>query len=49
MCSLIKENAYYYKLYLKGSFGKVFPLLTSIRSCSKVYEVFDKYKDKLLK
>ena len=47
MCTLIKETAYNYKLYLKGAHEKVFPLLTSIRSGSTVYEMFDKYKDEV--
>ena len=49
MCSLIRESAYYYKLYLKGAHEKVFPLLTSIRSGSTVFEMFDKYKDEVSK
>ena len=49
MCTLIKETAYNYKLYLKGAHEKVFPLLTSIRSGSTVYEMFDKYKDEVSK
>ena len=49
MCTLIKESAYYYKLYLKGAHEKVFPLLTTIRSGSTVYEMFDKYKEEVSK
>ena len=49
MCTLIRENAYYYKLYLKGAHEKVFPLLTTIRSGSTVYEMFDKYKEEVSK
>ena len=49
MCTLIKESSYNYKLYLKGAHEKVFPLLTSIRSGSTVYEMFDKYKDEVKK
>ena len=49
MCTLIKETALNYKLYLKGAHEKVFPLLTSIRSGSTVYEMFDKYKDEVSK
>ena len=49
MCTLIRESAYYYKLYLKGAHEKVFPLLTTIRSGSTVYEMFDKYKEEVSK
>ena len=49
MCSLIRENAYYYKLYLKGAHEIVFPLLTTIRSGSTVYELFDRYKNEVTK
>ena len=49
MCTLIRENAYHYKLYLKGAHEIVFPLLTTIRSGSTVYEMFDKYKDEVSK
>ena len=49
MCTLIKESAYNYKLYLKGAHEKVFPLLTSIRSGSTVYEMFEKYKEEVSK
>ena len=49
MCTLIKENAYYYKLYLKGAHEIVFPLLTTIRSGSTVYEMFNKYKEEVSK
>ena len=49
MATLIKESPYYYKLFLKGAHEKVFPLLTSIRSGSTVYEMFDKYKDEVSK
>ena len=49
MCSLIKESAYYYKLYLKGAHEIVFPLLTTIRSGSTVYEMFNKYKEEVSK
>ena len=49
MCTLIKESAYYYKLYLKGAHEIVFPLLTTIRSGSTVYEMFNKYKEEVSK
>ena len=49
MCTLIRESAYYYKLYLKSAHEKVFPLLTTIRSGSTVYEMFDKYKEEVSK
>ena len=47
MCTLIKETPFNFKLYLKGAHEKVFPLLTSIRSGSNVYEMFEKYKDEV--
>ena len=49
MCTLIRENAYHYKLYLKGAHEIVFPLLTTIRSGSTVYEWFEKYKEDVSK
>ena len=49
MCTLVRESAYYYKLYLKGAHEKVLPLLTTIRSGSTVYEMFDKYKSDVIK
>ena len=49
MCTLIKETPFNFKLYLKGAHEKVFPLLTSIRSGSTVYEMFEKYKDEVSK
>jgi magnesium-transporting ATPase (P-type) len=49
MCTLIRENAYNYKLYLKGAHEIVFPLLTTIRSGSTVYEWFEKYKEDVSK
>ena len=47
MCTLIKENPFYYTLYLKGAHEKVFRLLENIRSGSTVYEKFEKYKNEV--
>ena len=49
ICTLIKESAYNYRLYLKGIHEKIFPLLTGIPPGSTIYEMFDKYKEEVSK
>ena len=49
ICTLIKESAYNYRLYLKGIHEKIFPLLTGISPGSTIYEMFDKYKEEVSK
>ena len=49
MCTLIKENDYNYKLYVKGAHEKIFPLLKNIRTGNDTYGLFSKYKEEVSK
>ena len=48
MCTLIKENNYNYKLYIKGAHEKVLPLIKTIKIGNTKYQIFDKYKGEIL-
>ena len=51
MCTLIKENECFYKLYIKGAHEKILPLLRTIRIENKEknseFEEFDNYKNEI--
>ena len=48
MCTLIKENNYNYKFYIKGAYEKVIPLIKTIRIGNSDCQIFDKYREEIL-